>query len=241
MLSITKSYIKIRNFLDDCIFGKKIKFLHIGKTGGTFIKDNLKFIDKKHQIRILPHSESILKNDKYQYIFFVRNPTDRFISAFWSRYRKGKPRYYSEWNKKEKEVFEFFKTPNDLAEAIYSSENIKKEKAKIALENISHLNMDLAFYLKDIKNIESCLNNIYYVGRQETINDDLNKIIDKLGYDIEVRKKIKYDEITKHKTSEQFKNLSKISNKGIVNIKKYYSKDFEIIEFLEKMQLIKKI
>ncbi len=35
-------------------------------------------------------------------IFFLRDPTSRFVSGFYSRQRQGQPRYYSPWSSDEK-------------------------------------------------------------------------------------------------------------------------------------------
>ncbi len=222
----------ILNIFKEIIYGKKIKFLHIGKTGGSFIRDNLKLIDIDNKVKFLTHKESILENDGYQYIFFIRNPIDRFISAFWSRYRKGNPRYNFEWTIEEKITFEYFKTPNQLAEAIFSDDKYIKEKANKAIESIPHLRMNLSFHLKDKDNIKDCIGKILYIGRLETINNDLNNIIKILGYSKEDLKEIKNDNITTHKTPSEYSKLSNISKLGKMNLTKYFKNDYEIIKFI---------
>ena len=95
-----------------------IHCMHIGKTGGTAIKFamNLKgspYVDNKYII--IGHRHSFLLNDVSlceKCFFFVRDPVERFVSAFYSRKRKGMPRIYREWNKGEKLAFFKFNTPD---------------------------------------------------------------------------------------------------------------------------------
>src|SRR5690606_3021725 len=101
------------------LFYKKtnLHFIHIGKTGGSNIKatskniklDNFKLIFHPHNVRL----KDIPIGDKY--FFCTRDPIDRFQSGFYSRKRKGQPRYYSEWSKDEEKSFSLFSSPNELA------------------------------------------------------------------------------------------------------------------------------
>lgn len=59
------------------LFSQKIQFIHIGKCGGSFIKQILpKKIGKIHM------RKPKMSSPNYKYIIFIRNPLKRFISAF---------------------------------------------------------------------------------------------------------------------------------------------------------------
>ncbi|WP_345005071.1 hypothetical protein [Snuella lapsa] len=97
---------------------KKIHFIHIGKTGGTAIKYALEpySFTKKHQIVLNKHNLGLMDVPKGEKVFFcVRGPILRFINAFYSRLRLGRPRYYAPWINEETVVFKNFETPNELA------------------------------------------------------------------------------------------------------------------------------
>ena len=238
LTKLQKAYHQIINLYQELRYGKKIRFLHIGKTGGSFIRDTIKQIDTHHKVRFLEHKDSQLKDNNNKYIFFVRDPISRFISGFWSRYRKGKPKYNIEWTEDEEKAFKTFKTPNELAEALYSIKpNIRKE-ANDAMNAISHLRMDLSFYLKDIENINNCINNIFYVGQLENINNDLNNLILKLGYSTKTLKEEGDDSISQHKTPAKYLERSEISIIGKKNIQRFYKNDYKIINFLQSKNII---
>lgn len=93
------------------INGKEIvHFMHIGKTGGTAIKNSLKnkkltilknfvIVHEGHGFRLknLPRDHTLF--------FFVRDPLDRYVSGFYSRYRMGMPTNYNPWKNGEEEAF----------------------------------------------------------------------------------------------------------------------------------------
>ncbi len=116
----------------------QIHFLHIGKTGGTSLNSLISSIDNYNSnFKYHDHSftlKNVPKNDLA--IFFLRNPIDRFISAFYSRLREGKPKYDVPWNEKEKKAFQRFKTPNELALALSSTNSSLYLDALDAMSNL---------------------------------------------------------------------------------------------------------
>ena len=55
-----------------------------------------------------------------RFFFFVRDPVGRFVSGFYSRQRKGRPRYSGQWSEREREAYRRFGTPDQLASALSS-------------------------------------------------------------------------------------------------------------------------
>ena len=144
---------------------KTLHFLHIGKTGGSAIKDSLKAGIKKQDRyknekairnnkpynirdlsreydRIVFHGHgSTLKNipDSDFFFFCIRNPIKRYISGFNSRLNQGKPKYNCPWSNEERIAFSHFKTPNELAESLSSKDTQHKDAATKSIQNIRHV------------------------------------------------------------------------------------------------------
>jgi hypothetical protein len=215
---------------------KIIKILHIPKTGGTAIRDSINplLIEKKLNDKILvtSHSDSLINDEKYNYIFFLRNPIDRFVSAFISRYRKGYPKYNIEWTESEKFYFEKFKTPNELGENLY-----KTDESINMIKNISHLNNSFYRFFRSEENLERCKDKILFVGITENLNKDFYKMCDKLKLK---NVKLLQDDILIHKTPEDYNYMKFLSEESINNLKKYYEKDFKMIEKAYIINLINK-
>lgn len=206
-----------------------IDFLHIGKTGGTFVKNSLKKYDVDKIVKINNHQQSKINNKiiSNKFIFIIRDPVNRYVSGFISRLRKGQPTYFVEWTKNENIAFTNFSTPNDLAEALSSSDENIKANALFAIKHIKHTN-SISDYI-NLENLKKNKDKIFYVCKTETLNNDLQNIYDKLGYN---NINVELHENCLHKTPPEFENLKKMSNLAIKNIIEYYLNDYEIIKYL---------
>ena len=101
-----------------------LQFLHIGKTGGSFVRAVLNSLPDEHraEFRLLHHdarlAQAIETRPGMPVFFSVRRPETLFVSAFNSRLRKGRPLYDWDWNSREEIAFSVFQTPNQLADAV---------------------------------------------------------------------------------------------------------------------------
>jgi len=137
---------------------RKIKILHIPKTGGTAIKNYVKdnsecglYVHKNHAITLAHSGPGTM--------FTIRDPIERFCSGFWGRknYELRKELSLLDENKPyyvggiahtdfEKNIFEQTPTPNDFITKLRTDENFRKEFD----ENTSPLNLvtkSLTFWL----------------------------------------------------------------------------------------------
>jgi hypothetical protein len=80
-------------------------------------------------------------------IFVVRDPSSRFTSGFYSRFREGRPRHYLPWTKAEARAFARFSTPNDLAEELTDPDDAIRDAAYDAMKGVMHVNAHLAYWL----------------------------------------------------------------------------------------------
>lgn len=121
-----------------------VYLLHIGKTGGTFLKTLLRtpgaltaepvlFVPFGHNIRHdhLPRGAG--------FIFATRDPLTRFVSGFRSRLRKGRPATFRDWTRAEAAAFARFATPNALAEALSDDDPAARAAARAAMAGIKHV------------------------------------------------------------------------------------------------------
>ena len=164
---------------------QKIHFLHIGKTGGSAIrsvlddnKETSQYIIEIHghatSIKDIPNGEKI--------IFFLRDPISRFISGFYSRKRKGQPRYNIEWKPLEKKIFTTFETPNALALALSDETSEDYILANEAMNHIQHLRHYNNWYI-NFEYFEQRKKDIFFIGFQESLDQDFIKLKEKLFLD----------------------------------------------------------
>jgi hypothetical protein len=188
-----------------------IKLIHIGKCGGSTVakmlqKNNIKY----KEIHI---SKPIFnKNDKY--LIVIRNPIDRFISAFNWRYKlvvldkTQEERFVGEKNTLIK-----YSRVNNLSENIDSFD--------INKSYIHHIYEDINFYLGDF--LKKCKKeNIIGIVTQENLQYDIKKIFNICENNINNNKN--------HTVVDKY-----ISNIGYDLLKDYLYKDYECIHKLFAM------
>ena len=121
---------------------RTVHYLHIGKNAGTKVSEIVAAVNSQTpEVQMIKHSHHVALGaipDGDPYFFSIRNPMKRFFSGFYSRKRKGQPRFYAEWSPHEEQAFAAFEHANDLAEALYEDSDAG-HKAFAAIRSIQHL------------------------------------------------------------------------------------------------------
>ena len=207
---------------------KTLLFIHIPKTGGTVIEDEIKKKYKQtlysgyiNNILESPFNKFSLQHQFYTTIYkyqnkldvnfnnikiftVVRNPYDRIISdLFWWKRKKKYPEFKINYNDTE-EIYNFIKN-NYLNRDDLDNHNQPQYKF------ITDENLNLISNIKILK----C----------ETLNDTNNELNKFLGFNINIKK----ENINK--------DYSKFLNKkSILLINEYYKKDFELFNYKIKIE-----
>jgi len=208
--------------------------LHIGKTGGTSLSNILK--SKKKEIEASPFTvvryqhDSNIRNirtnsEEGKFIFFVRHPVSRFISGFHSRQRMGRPAYNIPWTSSEQAAFEMFKDPEALAAGLDSDDQATRTAAFLSMKVIEHVRDPMTFWLGSPKRLRRHAEEIFFIGAQETFNDDSAALLRKMGVDSGVPA---LSESEKHAAERKPFALSERAAK---NIETWYSDDLEIYKW----------
>ena len=120
--------------------------LHIGKTGGSYLRSVLRHNRKRwtQPIDLLGH-DATLKSTRRTHGanrrlgLTIRDPATRFVSAFYSRLRQGRPTYQFTWSVDEAAAFHWFSEAETLARALISTDEREKSAAFFAMESIQHI------------------------------------------------------------------------------------------------------
>ena len=203
--------------------------MHIGKTGGSAVKSSLKNHLKTPEGTLVLHGHNVSLqdiSDGEEVIFFLRDPTSRFISGFYSRQRKGQPRYYSEWNSREKAAFEVFKTPNDFACALADG----KLDAIEAMENIAHLKQYNTWY-HSIEYFKSRSEDILFIGFQESLDRDFTTL--KSCLTIHDSCSLPTDDIGAHRNPVDIDKS--IEERGMSALKDWYQEDYMFLSLCKEI------
>ena len=154
-------------------------YIHIGKCGGATVSTSIKsspVIAKAFDRVSTTHVARPVYKPLNRYLFVVRNPIDRAISAFNWRYRlvheETKPDYRFS---NEAEILKRYGTLEALALALYDGGRLD-QKVSEDFRSIHHLKEDIAFYLEpawDVIDAEQ----VYAVLCQETLNADIERYL----------------------------------------------------------------
>ncbi len=237
-----------------------IWLIHIGKCGGTairmFFKDQGINLNQFHTIK--PVIESNRK-----YIIWLRNPIRRFVSAFYHSYElihfdtsnidinnltifntlaPGRIKYKMQNNHTFSPEYDglinYFKTANNLAESLSSTDIEVRTKANRLMNHpMEHIFKGLGWYLDNGDFVKNHNDKILFVGKVESMTEDLNKLSELLGISLNNSKKIrenktKYDKhlstlaiknILEFYTSSDYEALKELHNKGWIDRKTYKS------------------
>ena len=206
-----------------------VHFMHIGKTGGTAVKHALEshlitpaFLIRRHghqtRLRQIPTGHGV--------IFFLRDPQARFISGFYSRFREGRPRFNNPWRPAERIIFERFPTPNNLARALSSADNDERSHAEAAMRTISHVRDSYMRWFESEEYFSSRLSDIFFIGFQERLSEDFQRLKTKLGLPQELE--LPDDDVLTHRSPA---NLDRrLDDEAADNLRRWYAADFRFLE-----------
>ncbi|HVN34595.1 MAG TPA: sulfotransferase family 2 domain-containing protein, partial [Casimicrobiaceae bacterium] len=200
-----------------------LHFLHIGKTGGTAIKHALRPIGPTRNLALHGHGTRFSDIPLgEQVFFFLRDPLSRFVSAFYSRQREGRPRYVVPWSHEEAAAFGRFHTPNELATGLSSSSGAERRKAERAMRNIAHVNANYWNWLVSPAYLQSRSGDIFFIGLQEQLASDFVTIRMRLGVSDDVQ--LPDDDVDAHRNPVSVDRT--LSEAAAANLAAWYAADF---------------
>ncbi len=215
-----------------------LHFIHIGKTGGSAVKHVLKRSKHAHWpsqsgegIHETPYGRIVLHPHKFhlkdvpdgEHAFFcLRDPIDRFFSAWYSRVTEGRPRYYVPWSDAERRAYELYPTPQALA-ADLAAKDEPYEQAKWAMNHIIHLK-PVWRKLASASTLDRELPKIVYIAMQETLDQDFENL--KRILNLPDRLKLPQGKAAHKRTEPVDKSLD---DAGREALRRYYAKDYELI------------
>jgi hypothetical protein len=205
-----------------------VHLLHISKTGGTALRYALQdhLTTKTSTIFLHDHTwhlRDIAPGQKA--VMFFRHPISRFVSAFYSRRRCGRPRYDVPWNRAEAAAFAQFASPNHLARALSSHEPAQCAAAHAAMNEIRLLNDSFFKWIESDEYFAARAPDILLVGFQETLASDFNAL--KRLLQLPSRLELPADNWSSHRSPPADMRLDEIAT---ANLAGWYARDIAFFE-----------
>lgn len=211
---------------------QNIHFLHIGKCAGTQIKSVISQINSNLGSQLIlahPHRITLgMLPQNAPFFFSIRNPTSRFMSGFYSRKRKGLPRYNIGWTKYEAYAFSVFEHANDLAEALFS-DGALGQQAISAIGSIRHVSQNQLNWFVRFGSFLTVRPPVWII-RQENFEKDLNNFLIR-AHAGDLTAKIVLD--PKHQHANDYEQVPKLSAKAQENLRQWYIQDVKFYELCE--------
>jgi hypothetical protein len=205
---------------------KLLRFIHVGKCGGSTIKKLLAdspLVACNYESVIQSHIHGVSLDTTCDYLICLRNPISRAISAF-------------EWRKKlvisdpapnqqnrfrgESNVLKAYSSFSDLTSKLYQEDDSLNELVARDFQLIHHLRESISFYLRPLLPVLTC-SNVYGIICQETLSVDCEKL---LG--------IAPKEIVERKNNLRQESPATLGNQAVANLKRYLHDDYLCIASL---------
>ncbi len=198
--------------------------VHVGKCGGSSIRSGIENAVKNRPDHVIHIKKPPVRRD-LNYVLVLRNPIDRIQSAFNWRYKIvvedmiQKNRFKGEYD-----ILKKYGSLENFANLLYFKDgNLNRMVARDFLR-IHHIKENISFYLEDLlKNISSkqILGTVF--------TEDIEKNIEDLfGY-----------KNTFHKKNNDVKRKkNELSQHALINLRKFFSKDYLLIHSLFLMNKI---
>ena len=210
-----------------------IDFLHIGKCAGNQIDNLLSQISNMRDFTFTHNWHDVklrhiaLGNP---YFFSIRNPITRFFSGFYSRKRKGRPKFDVPWSNHDAKAFAFFPHANDIAESLFESD-FSGKMARYAVNSIDHLRNHQIEWFED-RGYFLDLQPPVWIIRVEYFEHDFNNLLRALDIGIEIKDlDVSNDPIQIHKND--YGDSIPLSTKAIQNLEHWYLRDFYFYDSCE--------
>ena len=150
---------------------------------------------------------------------------------FLSRQREGRPRYAARWTPEEREAFERFATPGQLALALSSDDREEGEHAKAAMRNIRHVRDGYWKWFESEDYFRSRVRDLFFIGFQETLAGDFEILKSRLG--LPGRLALPSDDVEAHITPRGLDR--KLRAGAVENLRKWYEEDFRFVGLCREM------
>lgn len=207
---------------------------HIGKTGGTALNQTLLTHGDGSRYRLLFGGHTLTLRDVPAgegFMFVIRDPLKRFVSAFNGRLREDRPRYHYPWRAEEKVAFAIFKTPDQLATALSSADADERRRAEDAMRGIGHVNTPYSYWFEDEESFRARVADLFFIGFTERLNDDFELLKRKLGLPQDIR--LPADETAAHRTPTGFS--TQLSEVGRTNLERWYAPDIAFVRLCREL------
>ena len=214
-----------------------VHFLHVGKTGGTALRDAIERAGRRpaggaRVVRLHGHGtrlRDVPRGEKF--FFFVRDPVGRFVSGFGSRRRWGLPRHFVPWSAPELAAFRRFATPGRLACALSSPDADERSAARSAMRGIGHVRDGYRRWFESEAYFLSRLDDLFFIGFQPDLAADFEILKSRLG--LPEGLSLPHDPVRSHRSPRGPDRA--LGATALGNLRAWYDEDYRFVALCERV------
>ena len=211
---------------------KKLQFVHVGKCGGSTIAKLLSEspgISAHYSFVYESHIDGVTIDSECDYLFCLRNPIARALSAF--EWRKklvlddAHPRQVNRFNG-EADVLRSYGSLSNLARCLYSPEGYLQQHVARDFNLIHHLRESISFYLNPLVGVLH-RSNVLGVICQETLAQDCREILD-----------VDASSVFERRNESRSLSVSDLDPVVLANLKRFLIQDYSCISQLWSLGIL---
>jgi hypothetical protein len=128
-------------------------------------------------------------------------------------------------------AFGRFATPNELANALSSKDDELKLAAEHAMKSIGHVRSSYWDWFENEEYFTSRRPDILFVGFQETLDRDIQRLKSKLGIAVDLR--LPDGDVEAHRTPS---NLDvRLDQEAVENLRRWYADEYKFVELCKRV------
>ena len=208
------------------ILSKRLQFVHVGKCGGSTI---VKLLSVSHVVAdryasvYESHVDGVVIDSECDYLFCLRNPVARALSAF-------------EWRKKlvledacpnqvhrfsgEANVLKSYGSLSSLARSLYGQDGRLQQHVARDFDLVHHLRESISFYLNPLMGVLHS-SNVLGVICQETLVEDCREIL-----------AVDASSVFERRNENRSLSVSDLDPIVLINLKRYLVQDYSCLSQL---------
>ncbi|HTX46742.1 MAG TPA: sulfotransferase family 2 domain-containing protein [Solirubrobacteraceae bacterium] len=209
-------------------------YLHIGKTGGTAIIAALGPLTDAgpYEIVLDGHDVDLRQIPAGEKFFFVvRDPLERFVSAFCDRQRRSRPRYDVGWTLEEERAYGLFSTPDSLGCALSSPDEGLRAAAHEAMTSIYHVRHSYWHWFEDPEYFNSRLGDVLFIMWLPSLHSLFPQLCAILG--LREAPELPSDDVGAHRNPGSGSRY--LSDCATQNLEQWYKRDYEFVRICSKL------
>ena len=198
--------------------------VHVGKCGGSSVRSGIDNATKNQPDYVIHIKRPPIRKD-LKYILVLRNPIERIQSAFNWRYKLvvedkiQKNRFRGEYK-----ILKKYGSLENFANLLYLKDGTVNRAVARDFLRIHHIKENISFYLEDL---------LKYISSKQILGTVFTEDIDNNIEDLFGYKNTFYE-----KNNNLQRNKNELSPQALLNLRKFFSKDYLLIHSLFLMNKI---